>query len=232
MVNLPKAGPWIPGQQLYGTMIPRPDHESSNQQQALKKLNKRLPNLEALVKEIMEADGMSKYERLKFNKIGVDTDLPSSMGYEVIPQSVDSLVGIPQAPKSHQVARDSSGPSKTRLCVILSEAESMNFESSICVVLESDGFETYELSAERFSSDEAPEEAYEEAGLEVVALGRLSTFYETADDEIQLFKSLSEDDLGDSSASGLSASYQRSENVHVAFFRPMPGKERQVVEKR
>jgi hypothetical protein len=89
MANIPKMGPWIPGQQLYGTMIPRQEHETVLFQQEVEQERQRLIVFEQRVKNILDSQVMSLEDRLRLYNMGIflDGSMPSTVGYEVVPHS-------------------------------------------------------------------------------------------------------------------------------------------------
>jgi hypothetical protein len=89
MANIPKMGPWIPGQQLYGTMIPRQEHETILFQQEVEQERQRLIAFEQRVKDILASEVMSLEDRMRLYSMGIflDGNMPSAVGYEVVPHS-------------------------------------------------------------------------------------------------------------------------------------------------
>jgi hypothetical protein len=191
----PKAAPWIPGQQLYGAMIPRPEREATLYRQEALQQRKRLANLELRMKKTLRTNGEPKSEGRKLIKVGEDTKMPSSLGYEIVPDA------------------DHEEPPREEEVVILADTdESVNLDRSGRLGLESDGTTTPNYTIEE----------PEEEGVEIVGLGRLSTLCEAYDDDKDLLnhaRSVEEDDSSEADAA-LSLMYQASERVHVGFYRP------------
>jgi hypothetical protein len=208
-VEVPKTAPWIPGQQLYGAMIPRPEREATLYIQEALRQKKRLVNLELLVKKSLRT-GVPKSEGRKLIKMGEDTNLPSSLGYEIA-----AAADHEEPSREEEVNCVKHGVS--RILVVLSDDDgSFNLDPSDRLVLESDGTSTYTISPN--CAIEEPEEE----GVEIVGLGRLNTLCEAYDDYKDLLhhaRSVEEDDSSDADA-GLSLMYQASERVHVGFYRP------------
>ena len=215
MVEVPNTAPWIPGQQLYGAMIPRPEREAKLYRQESLRQRKLLANLELLVKRTQRTNGVPKSEGHKLIKMGEDTNLLSSLGYEVVP---DADTDHEETPREEEVIYVEHGVSNSRVFVVLSDNDgTVNLDRSDRLVLESDGATAYATSPD-YSIDEPEEE-----GVEIVGLGRLSTLCESYDDDKDLLhhaRSVEEDDSSDADA-GLSFMYQASERVHhFGFHRP------------
>ena len=84
--DLKDDDPWIPGQQLYGRMIPRPeDDEEIHKEEAI--VGERLMKVfQERVNEIKESEGLSEYERKELLKLGVHANaFPMNFGFEVTP---------------------------------------------------------------------------------------------------------------------------------------------------
>lgn len=79
--------PWIPGQQLFGEMIPRPEQDSQLHEIDLLRQREKLDRFRAAVKESVARNGIeATRERLALNKLGFDSQVPLSIGYEVVPE--------------------------------------------------------------------------------------------------------------------------------------------------
>jgi hypothetical protein len=195
-------------------MIPRPEPEATLYRQEALRQRSRLANLELRVKKILAANGIPKSEGRKVIKMGEDSNLPSSLGYEIVP---DADGGHEERPREGEVNCDMHRVSNSRILVVLSDNdESVNLDRSGRLVLESDGTTTYAISPD-YTIEEPEEE-----GVEIVGLGRLSTLCEAYDDDTDLLhhaRYVEEDDSSEADA-GLSLMYQASEKVQVGFYRP------------
>jgi len=205
--------PWFPGQQLYGSMIPRPHgDEELHKEEAI--MGERVLKLFAdRVQGIQEAEGLSQHERKQLRKLGVRAGShPMSIGYEVTPlllendnQSQDSKCSSEEL-KSYAKRETSS-----RVAVKLTSDKQDfvdNLESKD-VVLESDGKTTYCVS----------EYAAEEEGLEVIGLGRYNTMAESTEEfeeDLMVVDSKESLDFDDR----LSQIFSANNRIQVAFYRP------------
>jgi hypothetical protein len=190
-------------------MIPRPELEATLYRQEALRQRKRLANLELRVKtKTLRTNSVPKSEVRKYIKMGEDTNLPSSLGYEIVPDA------------EHEEHSSEEEVSNSRMLVVLSDNDndtSINLDRSGILVLESDGTTTYAISPDN-TVDEPEEE-----GVEIIGLGRLSTLCDVYDDDMHLLhqvRSVEEDDYSSEADAGLSRMYQASERVHVGFYRP------------
>lgn len=95
VVNLNQSNSlWIPGQQLFGEMIPRPQREARIHEIELVCQKEKFERFRSLVKASMEMNIAGKLrERLAVNKKRGDSQEPSAHGYEVIPVFHDDSCG-------------------------------------------------------------------------------------------------------------------------------------------
>ncbi|KAG7365165.1 C2 domain containing protein [Nitzschia inconspicua] len=226
--------PRIPGQQLYGVMIPRPQDDENVHNEEARVGERLLKQFHDRVHEIKDAEGLSEYEQKQLLKLGVHPNsIPMSFGYEVTPLLMEnenpstnqqgtiesrqdrssfdgSVSSIDSGFKSRHhgaINRDVSVRVAVRLT---SDKEQFvdNWESNN-VVLESDGVTTYCIS----------ENAAEEEGLEVIGLGRFNTISETVEKfEEDLRESMSNESLEVDHR--LSRAFSSNEHVQVAYYRP------------
>ena len=82
VVNLVKTTPWIPGQQLYGAMIPRPEEEAKLHQGEALRQDENLTLIRRRVRQIRRNTGVPDKGRLRLKK-GHESQIPASFGYEV-----------------------------------------------------------------------------------------------------------------------------------------------------
>lgn len=213
MVEVPNTAPWIPGQQLYGAMIPRPERQATLYRQEALRQRKQLANLDLLVK-----NNVPKSEGRKLIRMGEDTYLPSSLGYEVV---LDAGTDHEESPREEEVNYVEHRVLNSRTLVVLSDNDGCaNSDRSERLVLESDGATTYATSPD-YITDEPEEE-----GVEIVGLGRLSTLCKSYDDDqdlLHLSRSIEGDDSSDTD-DGLFLMYQASERVHYFGFHQPPNK--------
>ena len=225
MADIPTLGPWIPGQQLYGSMIPRPEHEALLYKDEAERVRAHLLAFEKRVKAIMAGNGNNKEDRLRLRNLEMfDMSIPRTLGYEVVPfgEHRDGEEPLNEAKEdgslgSSSIVRRRILPKlflSKRLSVIPTDDDhpTIGLDSPDQIVLECNQYSTYEITLCKRSESKMEEEDGEEEGVEIVAMGRLSTLM----------------DLGESGRAketingdgGLSLMYQSSDRIHVAFFRP------------
>ena len=194
VVDISKKGePWIPGQQLYGDLIPRPEYDMSVYEQEVAVQEKEMRKFRARVKKIKDADGISQAARKVLAKLGHDIhDSPMAFGYEVaLEDTVDVDDTEDDGPydensqaqdhgENHPNIRDHHTHFKSlalgaRLTVRMTsdKKQFISKRDRTRVVLAVDGNSTYCVS-----DDKIPEEL----GMEVIGTGRFSTF---DDDELR-----------------------------------------------
>jgi hypothetical protein len=225
-VDFRKEEPWIPGQQLYGDLLPRPEYDLSIYEQEVAIQEQALRKFRARVLKIKDADNDSIAARKVLAQLGHDEGSPMAFGYEVALQDdVSSSDGCDgpydeqeeeQEEDRHDKSRERTHKFKSlalgaRVTVRLtSDKKSFVQKRDLNqVVLTIDGDSTYCVS----------EDSPDEAGLEVIGMGRFST--DASFDQGDLFEShrrsndsLHLDDTCISSKCG------RSENVQVVLFNP------------
>mmetsp|Transcript_3353 Transcript_3353/g.7935 ORF Transcript_3353/g.7935 Transcript_3353/m.7935 type:complete len:1186 (-) Transcript_3353:1130-4687(-) len=199
VVDISKEGePWIPGQQLYGDLIPRPEYDISVYEQEVAVQEKAMRKFRARVKKIKNADGISQVARKVLARLGHDEGSPMAFGYEV---ALEDTLGVddndddgPYDEKGqeqnheekHENTRDHHTHFKSlalgaRLTVRMTSDKKQFISKRDLnqVVLAVDGNSTYCVS-----DDKIPEEV----GMEVIGTGRFSAF-----DDDELHQSESDD---------------------------------------
>jgi len=200
-----KETPWIPGQHLFGVMIPRPEHETESMNQQMKTLNQKLQDFKTRVATANMSKGDAKNGRLALTKLGFDSLVPLSFGYEIVPDSHEC------DNKAKSFNETLARPSRISIILTSDEMDAAGSQVRDEVVLETDGVSVYEVR----SSEESSEG---EEGLEVVGLGRYSTFSDDFDE--QKLCTRSTDALFQECGSHLSMIYKSSERIDVAFYHP------------
>jgi C2 domain len=229
------GGPWIPGQHLYGQMIPRPQHDENMHKEEALIGEKILKLFQDRVRDIKDAEGLSEFEQKQLLKLGVrPNSIPMSFGYEVTPLLIENNYNYSKSHKSMAESRvtrsfdgsvssiDSDSNARhfnamrrevsARVAVRLTsdKEQFMDNRESNDVVLESDGVSTYCIS----------ENMAEEEGLEVIGLGRYNTIVETVETfEEDLKESMSNESLDVNDK--LSRAFSSNEHVQVAYYRPV-----------
>jgi hypothetical protein len=229
--------PWIPGQHLYGMMIPRPEEDEKVYRAEAVIGERVLKQFQDRVREIKDAEGLSEYEQNQLLKLGVrPNSIPMSFGYEVTPllvendhcSSGDGAVTLGRSNVGSTFDNDSVsrltnnnnhnnttiGMNKevsVRVAVKLTSdmQQFVDDRESNDVVLESNGVSTYCIS----------ENAIDEEGLEVIGLGRYNTIVveavETYEEELRESKSTDTLQVDDR----LTRAFSSNEHVQVAYYR-------------
>lgn len=138
-------GLWIPGQQLFGEMIPRPVEEARLHEIEVQRQQSRLERFRSLVKACIE-----------LNEVGAATY--HAHGYEVIPDFHGGTCSV-----DDQAANEAPERIRTTVVLTTSNDNETVFVDGNNVLLESDGKSVYEVK--RLVS-------YEEQRTESAALGR------------------------------------------------------------
>lgn len=215
VVELHKQDKYIPGQQLYGQMIPRPEldfevhkEEAVLQESLLKMVQKR-------VRQIKDAEGLSEFERRELLKLGVVSNTPMSFGYEVVPLHSDNQPFDEEDECNGKTNAKMKKERSVRVAVKLMSDKNnyIGTRESDQVVLESNGDTTYCIS----------DCVGGEEGLEIIGLGRYSTMtesMETSEYERLLLAESRESLIGAHNRS-LSNVFICSGSTQVAFYRPL-----------
>ena len=156
---------WIPGQQLFGEMIPRPEQDSQLHEIDLLRQREKLDRFRAAVKESVARNGIeATRERLALNKLGFDSQVPLSLGYEVI------LEGF-SMPSDENAEYTYERPERQRVSVVLTSSDKKMagcvYDSKL--LLESDGKFVYEVQPDDDASFKSEE------GTEIILRGRYSS---------------------------------------------------------
>jgi hypothetical protein len=219
VVELHGQDKWIPGQQLYGRMIPRPELNSEVHNSEIVVQASLLKKVQDRVKQIKETKGMSEHERRELRKLGVLANTPMSFGYEVVPlrngildfEEPDEDVDDP-TPK---MKKDKS----VRVTVKLTSdrTEYVGKRELDHVVLESNGNSTYCISDDNSSKGE---------GLEIVGLGRYLTTAVSTDlwENDELINESRECLRGEYPETTLSPVFSVGVKTQMAFYRPLESK--------
>merc|ERR1712161_108813 len=88
VTDLGKKDPLIPGQQLYGTMIPRPEFDDKVHQNEIIIAEMNMKLFQSCIQQINDTDGLSDYERKQLTKLDILATNPMAVGYEVIPYNI------------------------------------------------------------------------------------------------------------------------------------------------
>lgn len=182
MAGLGRQDMLIPGQQLYGAMIPRPEYEEEINQFEKVTADKEMDSFKDYLRQISKLDGLSEYERKQLKRLDARAATPMAIGYEVVPIEVCESVST-DTESIEDSWFDSVRPCFLRSVSIKLVSDKLgyvNSRESKGLILQSDGDTTHCIS-ENFQ-----EEVQEEEGIEVIGTGRFQSvaYYYDCSDEI------------------------------------------------
>ena len=148
MVDLGAKNPLILGQQLYGSMIPRPEYDEGIHQYEKVVAERKMQSFKDCVGRINGLDGLSEFERKHLIKLDTLAGTPMSIGYEVVPfepsESVSTELG-----SSEDTECDSLRPCFKRCVSVKLGSDKFGYvepREAKHLILESDGKSTYCVS--------------------------------------------------------------------------------------
>jgi len=133
----------IPGQQLYGELIPRPEEEALLHEKELLRKSARLERFRFVVNRMIEIHGIdTTREILTMNTEESESCEPFEVGYEVVPDFDNSTTGSREGNRSVP-----KGVQKKRISVVMTadETYSSDVTREFEILLESDGKSVYEV---------------------------------------------------------------------------------------
>ena len=156
MVDLGKKNALIPGQQLYGCMIPRPKYDEEIHRYERIVAEQKMRMFKDCVGRLNSLDGLSEFERRQL--IRSDTLVgPMSIGYEVVPLEVSESMST----DSSEDARCGSIRPKiihsVSVKLMSDRLEYVDSRESRNLILESDGKSMYCVSETSPGEDEGVE---------------------------------------------------------------------------
>lgn len=217
--------PIIPGQQLYGQMIPRPECDEDIHRHQKVAADKDLESFLDCIRKIHEQDGLSEFERKQLRKRDSSMiSAPRAIGYEVVPVDMSESVSIDT--DSTETEDDSFKSEALRACALRSVSVRLTSDKLGYVdsreaeglILQSDGRRTYCVS------ENAPDVG---EGMEVIATGRFrsASYADEYDEEDELLPDdlmISSIDTHDPhlSETRRSFGFQTSTSSQVVYYRP------------
>lgn len=148
VVDLGAKNPLILGQQLYGSMIPRPEYDEGIHQYEKVVAERKMQSFKDCVGRINGLDGLSEFERKHLIKLDTLAGTPMSIGYEVVPfepsESVSTELG-----SSEDTECDSLRPCFKRCVSVKLGSDKFGYvepREAKHLILESDGKSTYCVS--------------------------------------------------------------------------------------
>lgn len=162
VADLGRNTPLIPGQQLYGCMIPRPEYDEKIHQFEKLAAEKKLRFFKDCVGRMNDVNGLSEFERKQLIKLDTLVGTPMSIGYEVVP--LEPFTSLSMDTDSTEDMKCGSGRPysyhSVSVRLMSDKLEYIDSREATHLILESDGKSMYCVS-------EAKEE-----GTEVVGTGR------------------------------------------------------------
>lgn len=205
--------PLIPGQQLYGCMIPRPEYDEQIYNYEKVMAEKKMESFKDCIGRLDSLNGLSEFERRQLAKS--DAGAPMSIGYEVVP--------LEQC-ESALTDTDDSEDTKSSCCRPFSSLRSVSVKlmsdklgyvdqrEAKHLILESDGKSTYCISENSIQEE-----------IEVVSTGWLhsSTIDNIPEDEHENEEiSLSVNSKVSRTDNGLSCVFECNEDMDVICSSP------------
>ena len=231
VTNLGKKDPLIPGQQLYGTMIPRPEYDYNVHRNEIVLAEKNMKLFQSCMKQINDADnGLSEYEKKQLMKLDDFETTPMAVGYEVVPfdigiaplseaSSTDSIDEFEEEIMTSEVGKLQKLQISRRFTVkLISDTPGyIDSREANDLILESDGKNTYCVS------EIACEVEVEEEGIEVIGTGRFtsSSYNNNCPFDEELVAVDSNNPQGVENR--LSSVFSSNESIQVIFYRPPEG---------
>ena len=209
MAGLGRQDMVIPGQQLYGTMIPRPEHEEEINQFEKVIADKKMESFKDYLREISKPDGLSEYERKQLKRLDTRAATPMAIGYEVVPFEVCESMSTDSESTEDSVF-DSVRPCFLRSVSIKLVSDKLgyvNSRESKGLILQSDGDTTYCIS----------ENSQEEEGIEVIGTGRFQSvaYYYDCSDETTLSINSQDPQVVEKR---LSCVFQSTESTQIVYY--------------
>eukprot|EP00536_Pseudo-nitzschia_multiseries_P001620 jgi/Psemu1/294478/fgenesh1_pm.21_\ len=159
----------IPGQQLYGAMIPRPEYDEEIYMYQKVIADKKIESFRQDMEQIRKAGGLSDFERSQLKKSDNHAGTPMSIGYEVVPFEICESESMDTESTEDSMGDPPKPPSLRNVSVKLM-ADKLGYVDSRearGLILQSDGDKTYCVSEDCREQEE---------GMEVIGLGRFESF--------------------------------------------------------
>jgi len=164
VAEIGRKNPLIPGQQLYGDMIPRPEYDEKIFQYQRTVAEQKMQSFRERVKRINSLDGLSEYERRQLIKSEALMGTPMSIGYEVaLLEKSGSMTTDTDSSDDTEPEQPTARPYCLRSVSVRLESDKMGYvdrREGRDMIFESDGIATYCIS----ERDEVGEEGMEIVG--------------------------------------------------------------------
>jgi hypothetical protein len=240
VADLGVKNPLILGQQLYGSMIPRPEYDEGIHQYEKVVAEHKMQLFKDYIGRINGFDGLSEFERKQLVKLDTLAGTPMSIGYEVVPFEPSESVSTDTG-SSEDTEYDSLRPYLKRCVSVKLGSDKFGYvepREAKHIILESDGKSTYcvseniqEIEEEfeivgtgRFhtsSYDNFPEDENDE--LSTSATSRLSHTTANPEDENEKSSTSVNSRVSHTTENGLSCVFSCDENMQVVCSPPSEG---------
>jgi len=170
----------IPGQQLYGAMIPRPEYDEEIYQYQKGIAEKKMESFKEDMKQISKVDGLSDYERSQLKRLDTQAATPMSIGYEVVPFEVCEAESM-DTESTDESKGDPPRSSTLRNVSVKLMSDKVGYvdpREAKDMILQSDGVKTYCIHESSWEE--------EDQGMEVIGIGRFESFPYNRDNSEEL----------------------------------------------
>jgi len=218
IADLGRKNPLIPGQQLYGSMIPRPEYDEDIHEFEQSIAEQKMRSFKDCIERINDLDGLSEFERKQLLKFDALEEIPISIGYEVVPFEPSESMST-YTNSTGDTKCDSLRPCSIRSVSAKFMSDKLRYvDSQIAnyLILENDGNSTYCVS-------ERSQEV--EEGMEVIGTGRFlnSSFENFPEDECESEGSSISSRVSHTSENGLSCVFECNKDTQVVCPIPFEG---------
>ncbi len=182
VVDIGRKNPLIPGQQLCGGMIPRPEYDEKIHQYQRIMAEQKMNSFKECVKRINGLDGLSDFERRQLIKSQAMAGTPMSIGYEValLEKSESMLTDTDSSEDTKSEGLRSNLLRSVSVRLVSDKTAYVSQRETKDLILESDGHMTYCIS----ENDE-----YGEEGMEIIGTDRLPSSYGRLPSSYDIFPS-------------------------------------------
>ncbi len=149
MAHIERKNPFIPGQQLYGRMIPRPEYDEKIHQFERAVAEQKMQSFKDCVDYLNALDGLSEFERRQLIKQEVTAGTPMSIGYEVVPLELTKSASTEDTDTDKEENSETFVPNPLRSVSVKLMSDKSTYvdqREAQNLVIESDGLSTYCIS--------------------------------------------------------------------------------------
>ena len=159
VADIGRKNPLIPGQQLYGCMIPRPEYDEKIHQYERAIAEQKMQSFKDCVGRINGLDGLSEFERRQLIRLDASAGTPLSIGYEVVPLEISESVAT-DTDSSEDTKREPLVTNLLRSVSVKLMSDKLGYvdqREAKNLILESDGITTYCISEHSENGEEGIE---------------------------------------------------------------------------